>query len=117
MLLISRSISQSLGFPDKQESTLFQFLYFKAAQKHVEKTLKEMMDQKNKLAYENGRLQTQVEQMSAEVEGLRKADLECTQYKQLAEALQSKYSQVILAFQEQSYLRLHCLHMPFDVTV
>ena len=54
-----------------------------------------MMDQKNKLAYENGRFQTQVEQMSLELEGLRKADLECTQYKQLAEALQSKYSQVI----------------------
>ena len=71
------------------------FSCLKAAQKHVEKTLKDMMDQKNKLAYENGRFQTQVEQMSLELEGLRKADLECTQYKQLAEALQSKYSQVI----------------------
>lgn len=73
---------------------IFFFLCLKAAQKHVEKTLKDMMDQKNKLAYENGRFQTQVEQMSLELDGLRKSDLECTQYKQLAEALQSKYSQV-----------------------
>ena len=55
-----------------------------------------MMDQKNKLAYENGRLQTQVEQNSFELDGLRKADLECAQYRQLAEALQSKYSQVCI---------------------
>lgn len=64
------------------------------AQKHVESTLKEMMDQKNKLAYENGRLQTQVEQTTQELESLRKADLESTKYKQLAETLAAKYSQV-----------------------
>lgn len=68
--------------------------FVQAAQNHVEKTLKDMMDQKNKLAYENGRLQTQVEQITVELEGLRKADLECAHYRQLAEALQSKYSQV-----------------------
>ncbi|XP_060580198.1 coiled-coil domain-containing protein 150-like isoform X3 [Ruditapes philippinarum] len=63
------------------------------AQKHVENTLKEMMDQKNKLAYENGRLQTQVEQATIELESLRKTDLEVTKYKQISEALASKYSQ------------------------
>lgn len=54
-----------------------------------------MMDQKNKLAYENGRLQTQVEQTNLELESLRKSDLECTKYKQLAENLADKYTQVI----------------------
>ncbi|XP_053379016.1 coiled-coil domain-containing protein 150-like isoform X2 [Mercenaria mercenaria] len=63
------------------------------AQKHVENTLKEMMDQKNKLAYENGRLQTLVEQTSLELESLRKSDLDVTKYKQISEALASKYSQ------------------------
>lgn len=63
------------------------------AQKHVENTLKEMMDQKNKLAYENGRLQTQVEQANLELENLRKTDLDATKYKQISEALASKYSQ------------------------
>ena len=63
------------------------------------------MDQKNKLAYENGRLQTQVEQNAVELEGLRKADLECTQYRQLAEALQSKYSQVGRSLLKKSIVR------------
>ncbi|KAL4221302.1 hypothetical protein ACF0H5_019565 [Mactra antiquata] len=63
------------------------------AQKHVENTLKEMMDQKNKMAYDNGRLQTQVEQANLELENLRKADLEVTKYRQVSEALASKYSQ------------------------
>jgi len=60
----------------------------------VETTLKEMMEQKNKMAYENGRLQTQVEQANLELDTLRKSDLECTKYKQLADALANKYSQV-----------------------
>lgn len=54
-----------------------------------------MMDQKNKLAYENGRLQTQVEQATLELENLRKSDLDSAKYKQLADALADKYSQVI----------------------
>ena len=44
--------------------------------------------------YKNGLLQTEVKQNAVELEGLRKADVECTQYRQLAEAQQSKYSQV-----------------------
>ena len=68
------------------------------------------MDQKNKLAYENGRLQTQVEQMNGELEALRKAELECTQYKQLSETLQSKYSQVILSLQD---FKVGCLFYNF----
>lgn len=52
-----------------------------------------MMDQKNKLAYENGRLQTQMEQATLELENLRKSDLEVTKYKQISEALANKYSQ------------------------
>jgi regulator of replication initiation timing len=73
---------------------IFCFHLIQQAQKHVENTLKEMMDQKNKLAYENGRLQTQVEQATIELESLRKTDLEVTKYKQISEALASKYSQV-----------------------
>ncbi|WAR29334.1 CC150-like protein [Mya arenaria] len=63
------------------------------AQKHVETTLKEMMDQKNKLAYEKGRLQTQLEQANGELDALRSTDLDTNKYKTIADTLAIKYSQ------------------------
>ena len=70
------------------------FCMVQQAQKHVETTLKEMMDQKNKMAYENGRLQTQLEQTTLELEALRKLDLDTNKYKTLADTLANKYGGV-----------------------
>ncbi|XP_052769593.1 coiled-coil domain-containing protein 150-like isoform X1 [Mya arenaria] len=66
---------------------------YQQAQKHVETTLKEMMDQKNKLAYEKGRLQTQLEQANGELDALRSTDLDTNKYKTIADTLAIKYSQ------------------------
>ncbi|XP_052226165.1 coiled-coil domain-containing protein 150-like isoform X2 [Dreissena polymorpha] len=79
------------GFEQQQHG--INIYMYQQAQKHVESTLKEMMDQKNKLAYDNGRLQTTLEQANLELESLRKADLETNKYRTLAEALANKYSQ------------------------
>ena len=65
------------------------------------------MDQKNKLAYENGRLLTQVEQTAVELENLRKADLESAHYRKISDTLQNKYAQVCCL--------LHVLLLYFDL--
>ncbi|CAC5405195.1 unnamed protein product [Mytilus coruscus] len=68
------------GFEGQQET-----------QSKVEKTMMEMMEQKNKLAYENGSLQTQVTHLTAEVDKLKNAQNDATKLKHINEGLQNRY--------------------------
>ncbi|XP_071146821.1 coiled-coil domain-containing protein 150-like isoform X4 [Mytilus edulis] len=68
------------GFEGQQET-----------QSKVEKTMMEMMDQKNKLAYDNGSLQTQVTHLTAEVDKLKNAQNEATKLKHINDGLQNRY--------------------------
>lgn len=68
------------GFESQQET-----------QGKVEKTMMEMMEQKNKLAYENGSLQTQVTHLTAEVEKLKNAQNDATKLKHINDGLQNRY--------------------------
>ncbi|KAK3591041.1 hypothetical protein CHS0354_026055 [Potamilus streckersoni] len=70
------------GFEQQQET-----------QKRVENTMKEIMEQKNKLAYENGRLQTQVDQMRADMESMSHAHKDAKQNRQLNEGLQTRLNE------------------------
>ncbi|KAL3862086.1 hypothetical protein ACJMK2_008081 [Sinanodonta woodiana] len=70
------------GFEQQQET-----------QKRVENTMKEIMEQKNKLAYENGRLQTQVDQMRADLESMSHAHKDAKQNRQLNEGLQTRLNE------------------------
>ncbi|XP_021369483.1 coiled-coil domain-containing protein 150-like isoform X3 [Mizuhopecten yessoensis] len=63
----------------------------KAASTKIEDTMKDMMDQKNKLAYDNGRLQSQVSQLTAQLEVLSGSHTEVSQYRKLNQDLQKKY--------------------------
>ncbi|XP_041377608.1 coiled-coil domain-containing protein 150-like [Gigantopelta aegis] len=64
----------------------------KTSQENVRLALEQMMDQKNKLAYENGQLQTLVSQMRSNVDnGIKsQADVDCLS--KLSHNLQAKYS-------------------------
>ncbi|XP_026867949.2 coiled-coil domain-containing protein 150 [Electrophorus electricus] len=53
-------------------------------QQQVEQVLQQLLDSKNKLAYENSKLQTQVQQL----------EVECTMERQTSSSLESKYTQV-----------------------
>ncbi|XP_063410200.1 coiled-coil domain-containing protein 150-like isoform X5 [Mytilus trossulus] len=68
------------GFEGQQET-----------QSKIEKTMMEMMDQKNKLAYDNGSLQTQVTHLTAEVDKLKNAQNEATKLKHINDGLQNRY--------------------------
>lgn len=56
----------------------------------------EMMEQKNKLAYENGSLQTQVTHLTSEVDKLKNAQNESTKLKHLNDGLQNRYDKVTI---------------------
>ncbi|XP_071109363.1 coiled-coil domain-containing protein 150-like [Haliotis cracherodii] len=60
--------------------------------KKVHSTLKEMMEQKNKLAYENGRLQSQIHQLKDDLDLATRGQLDAGHIKKLNQALQEKYS-------------------------
>ena len=53
-----------------------------------------MMEQKNKLAYDKGRLQSKVDQLQAELESLAHAQTDLTQAKRTIAALEAKITKV-----------------------
>ena len=65
-----------------------------AAQQHVEKTMTDMLEQKNKLAYDKGRLQSKVDQLQRDLESLANAQTELVQSKKLNASLEVKYHEV-----------------------
>ena len=69
-------------------------LLLQAAQQHVEKTMADMLEQKNKLAYDKGRLQSKVDQLQRDLESLANAQTELVQSKKLNVSLEAKYHKV-----------------------
>ncbi|XP_033763088.1 coiled-coil domain-containing protein 150-like isoform X3 [Pecten maximus] len=63
----------------------------KTASTKIEDTMKDMMEQKNKLAYDNGRLQSQVSQLTAQLDVLSGSQTEISQYRKLNQELQKKF--------------------------
>ncbi|XP_060075980.1 coiled-coil domain-containing protein 150-like [Ylistrum balloti] len=63
----------------------------KVANTKIEDTMKDMMEQKNKLAYENGRLQSQVSQLTAQLDVLTGSHTEVSQYRKQSQDLQKKW--------------------------
>lgn len=53
-----------------------------------------MMEQKNKLAYDKGRLQTKVDDLQRDLEGLAGVQNELIQLRKSYAALESRYSKV-----------------------
>ncbi|XP_018119043.1 coiled-coil domain-containing protein 150 isoform X2 [Xenopus laevis] len=64
------------------------------AQSQVEVLLHELMDSKNKLAYEKGKLQSTVEQLKSELQSFCDAQSENSQLRKRNTALETKYTQV-----------------------
>ena len=56
-----------------------------------------MLDQKNKLAYEKGRLQNGVKELQQEVERLASAQSELSQSRKMTTTLESSYKKVSFA--------------------
>ncbi|XP_019906553.2 coiled-coil domain-containing protein 150 [Esox lucius] len=75
------------------------------AQLQVEQMLKELTDSKNTLAYENGSLQTKVDQLQDEVRELRDARAESVQQCKRSSVLKNKCNQVS---SEMKTLKLTC---------
>ncbi|XP_064418253.1 coiled-coil domain-containing protein 150 [Latimeria chalumnae] len=63
------------------------------AQQQVEQVLADLMDSKNKLAYDKGKLQTKVQQLQEELESLADAQSNNHQLRKLNTALEAKYNQ------------------------
>ncbi|KAK0063714.1 coiled-coil domain-containing protein 150-like isoform X1, partial [Biomphalaria pfeifferi] len=64
----------------------------KVTQKKIEETLNAMMEQKNKLAYENGKLQSTINQLNLELGESAKKKEDVNQLKTLNQSLQTKYA-------------------------
>ena len=79
-----------------QNASYLQEIVFllQAAQQHVEKTMTDMLEQKNKLAYDKGRLQSKVDQLQRDLESLANAQTELVQSKKLNASLEVKYHKV-----------------------
>lgn len=65
-----------------------------SSQKQLDSTLKETTEQKNRLAYDKGRLQSQVTQLQAEVTALADTRAEAIQLNKQREAMEAKYLKV-----------------------
>ncbi len=70
----------------------------------------EMIEQKNKLAYDKGRLQSRVDALQKELEGLANAQSEQVQVRKLATQLEAKYHKVLfhdiaLAIEDRSNIK------------
>ena len=63
-------------------------------QRKVETTLKDMMEQKNKLAYDNGKLQSQVTQLSQDLAAAQAQCSDIAQLRKVNEMAQAKVIQV-----------------------
>uniref|UniRef100_H3AWY3 Coiled-coil domain containing 150 n=1 Tax=Latimeria chalumnae TaxID=7897 RepID=H3AWY3_LATCH len=68
------------------------------AQQQVEQVLADLMDSKNKLAYDKGKLQTKVQQLQEELESLADAQSNNHQLRKLNTALEAKYNQVNMEY-------------------
>ncbi|KAH9508698.1 hypothetical protein Btru_049657 [Bulinus truncatus] len=62
-------------------------------QRKIEDTLNDMMEHKNKLAYENGKLQSTINQLQQEIAELMKNREDTNQLKKLNQTLKAKYNQ------------------------
>ena len=71
-------------------------MYLQATQKQIESTLTTLTDQKNRLAYEKGRLENHVQQLQTELQELNARIVEHRKVKELNQSLQNKYKQVNL---------------------
>lgn len=60
--------------------------------------MRDMVEQKTKLAYENGRLQSQVSQMTSQLEILSGSQAEATQLRKINEGLQGRYDVVSIYY-------------------
>ena len=63
-------------------------------QRRVEDALSEMLEQKNRLAYENGKLQSTLRQLTQELEEATREQGDIVQLRKLSQSLQAKYTQV-----------------------
>ena len=61
----------------------------------MEKGLNEMMEQKNRLAYDKGRLQNRVDDLQREVESLANSQSEATQLRKVSSSLESNFKKVL----------------------
>ncbi|KAM8953071.1 coiled-coil domain-containing protein 150 [Pelodytes ibericus] len=64
------------------------------SQRQVDGLLTELMESKNKLAYEKGKLQSTVDQLKSELQSLCDSNSENTQLRKLNDALETKYAQL-----------------------
>ncbi|GFO30928.1 coiled-coil domain-containing protein 150-like [Plakobranchus ocellatus] len=62
-------------------------------QRRVEDALSEMLEQKNRLAYENGKLQSKLTQVQQELEDTAQEQGDIVQLRKLSQSLQTKYTQ------------------------
>ncbi|XP_066297644.1 coiled-coil domain-containing protein 150-like isoform X2 [Branchiostoma lanceolatum] len=63
-----------------------------ASQKQVEKAMAEMIDSKNRLAYDKGKLQTKVDQLQQELESLANAQSEVVHLRKVNAAVEAKFN-------------------------
>lgn len=68
------------------------------AQLKVEATLKDMLEQKNKLAYENGKLQSELTQVKTELSVVTVESTTAVQQKKMNEILQDKFLKVTIFY-------------------
>ncbi|XP_061464144.1 coiled-coil domain-containing protein 150 [Rhineura floridana] len=100
------------------------------AQQQVKQVLEELTDNKNKLAYDKGKLQTRVQQLEEEVQSFMDARSENSQLRKLNTALETKFNQVnaelgstrinmqrMEAHLKQTQSALVCREDDFSVTV
>lgn len=76
-----------------------------AAIQQVDEAMTEMVEQKKKLAYEKGNLQSQVQQLQLQVQKLDQKKCDFKQLTQVNKVLQNKYIQVSI----DSFFHVHKL--------
>ena len=67
---------------------------FKVSQQQIEQSIKEMLEQKNKLAYDKGKLESKVEQLQREMENLASAQVDLSQLRKLQNSTEAKLNKV-----------------------
>ena len=71
--------------------------------------MKEMMEQKNRLAYDNGRLQSQLTQVTSQLDELKTKDTDATQNRNLYDAMQIRYEKVSAVLSSSHTVRFRAL--------
>ena len=74
------------------------FVCLQVSQQQIEQSIKEMLEQKNKLAYDKGKLETKVEQLQREMENLATAQVDLAQLRKLHNATEAKLNKVCWLF-------------------